>query len=304
MKGLAWRTVACAIATVPVITVLAAPAVGQECTTNRRGQTICTGGGGVGYHYNAEQRAFYPIPARQTGTRAAEDEGPSWEVLYVIWACGVNAPSNARDVLCNNSFCTTPSGDQGIWRMVYRRIQGTSDPWEAWPDPGGVGALRECLISTDPITLDEIRDELLAILEEKFRQISAPQINVDPSGTAIVNLPVLASADDPGPQGFTIDNPLPGTVEASPTYAWTWSNGTTSSGPGRRYDGTSPTGNPDYYGVLSTYRNAGEGSVGLEVTWDVVLTVPGNPPVTDIAPLVYTASADFTVRSAGTVLVD
>jgi hypothetical protein len=284
--------------------LLASEAMSQTCTENAYGQRVCTGGGGIAYHYNAAERAFYPVPARTTGTRSAEDDGPSWEVLYVTWACGFNQPENPGDVLCNDSYCTTATGERGVWRVVYRRLEGSGDPWTPWPGSNGMTHLRECLASTDPITLDQVRDELLAIVEDRYRQISAPEIRIDPSGSAIVNLPVLASTDDPGTQGFSIVNPLPGAVEAAPTYAWTWSNGDTSSGPGRPYDGTSPTGNPDYYGVLSTYSRSGGGSVALEVTWDVVLTVPGNPPVTDIAPLVYTADADFTVRSAGTVLVD
>jgi hypothetical protein len=270
-----------------------------------KGQSgACATSGGIAYHYNADERAFYSVPARQTETRAAEGDGPSWEILYVTWACGFNQPENPGDVLCNDSYCTTSTGERGVWRVVYRRLEGSGDPWTPWPGSNGMSQLRECLESTDPITLDQIRDELLAIIEDRYRQISAPQIRIDPPGSALVNLPVLASTDDPGIQGFSITNPLPGAVEAAPTYAWTWSNGDTSSGPGRPYDGTSPTGNPDYYGVLSTYSRSGDGSVALEVTWDVVLTVPGNPPVTDIAPLIYTADADFTVRSAGTVLVD
>jgi hypothetical protein len=279
-------------------------AMSQTCMENAYGQRVCTGGGGIAYHYNADERAFYRVPARMTDTRAAEGDGPAWEVLYVTWACGFNQPENPGDVLCNDSYCTTSTGERGVWRVVYRRLEGSGDPWTPWPGSNGMSQLRECLESTDPITLDQIRDELLAIIENRYRQISEPRIRIDPSGSALVNLPVLASTDDPGIQGFSITNPLPGAVEAAPTYAWTWSNGDTSSGPGRPYDGTSPTGNPDYYGVLSTYSRSGDGSVTLEVTWDVVLAVPGNPPVTDIAPLIYTADADFTVRSAGTVLVD
>jgi hypothetical protein len=56
--------------------------------------------------------------------------------------------------------------------------------------------------------------------------------------------------------------------------------------------------------VQTTYASGGAQSVELQVTWSITLTVSGIPPITDIEPLVYEASADFGVRSARTVLVD
>jgi hypothetical protein len=87
-------------------------------------------------------------------------------------------------------------------------------------------------------------------------------------------------------------------------YSWAWSNGTTNTGAGVGYDGTSPTSNPSHYPVQSTYASGGAESVGLQVTWSITLTVPGIAPITDIEPLVYEASKGFAVRSARTVLVE
>ncbi|MGH8774270.1 MAG: hypothetical protein ACRDWI_03565 [Jiangellaceae bacterium] len=183
--------------------------------------------------------------------------------------------------------------------MVYRRLDAT-DTWQYWAERGLV-----CLANYgEPITIGDVRAEILRIIEAHFKEVAEPAITVAPAVNAVVNLPVLASTPDQGPLGFDITNPLPGRVEATPEYHWTWSNGMTGTGPGVGYDGTSPSQNPSYYPVKSTYTNGGEGSVELIVEWSITLTVDGIPPITDIEPLEYDATAGFAVRSAQTVLVD
>jgi hypothetical protein len=157
---------------------------------------------------------------------------------------------------------------------------------------------------SDPIPLADVEAEIRRIIEERFKHVAEPEITLAPEVNALVNLPVIASTPNQGELGFDITNPLPGRVEASPVYSWVWSNGTTNSGAGVAYDGTSPTRNPRYYPVQSTYADGGAGSVDLQVTWSIALTVPGIPPITDIEPLVYEATESFPVRSARTVLVE
>jgi hypothetical protein len=144
----------------------------------------------------------------------------------------------------------------------------------------------------------------MRVIEERFQHVAEPTITLAPAVDAIVNLPVLASTEDPGPLGFGITNPLPGRVEATSSYTWTWSNGVTNSGAGVGYDGTSPTRNPGHYPVQSTFTGGRSGSVDLQVVWTITLMVDGLAPITDIEPLEYEASAGFGVRSARTVLVD
>ena len=183
--------------------------------------------------------------------------------------------------------------------MVYRRLADT-DTWQYWADRGLV-----CVAApSPPIPLTDIRSEVLRIIEERFKHVAEPEITLAPAVNALVNLPVIASTPDRGPLGFDITNPLPGRVEASPAYTWAWSNGATGRGAGVGYDGTSPTGNPGHYPVQSTYADGGAESVALQVTWSIMLTVPGIPPITDIEPLVYEATESFPVRNARTVLVE
>ncbi|WP_163816724.1 hypothetical protein [Phytoactinopolyspora alkaliphila] len=219
-------------------------------------------------------------------------------VRYVV-LCGSNDPNQPYDVLCVEATCES-DGAIGYLTQVYRR-ESAADPWEPWP-----GRERTCrTFSTgEPIPLEDVEAEILAILEEHYEAVTQPRIEVAPAYNAVVNLPVLAATDDVGPVGFEIENPLPGQVDAVPEYAWSWSNGDGGSGPGRSYDGTDPLTQPDHYPVRAIYSSAGEQEVGLEATWAVTLTVEGIPPITDIEPLVYEAAETFTVHSAGTVLVD
>ncbi|MBD0293093.1 MAG: hypothetical protein ICV70_05920 [Jiangellaceae bacterium] len=179
--------------------------------------------------------------------------------------------------------------------LVYQRID--TGPWELRP---GV----QCRVIADPIPLADVEAEIRAIIEKRFMHVAEPEISVAPAVNALVNLPVIAATPDPGPLGFDITNPLPGRVEATPSYFWTWSNGTTGSGPGVAYDGTSPTRSPGHYPVQSTFADGGDASVELVVSWSITLTVPGIPPIDDIEPLEYSATESFTVRSARTVLVE
>jgi hypothetical protein len=212
----------------------------------------------------------------------------------------VNCPGNTTDdpVVageCSSSFCTLPSGEQGVNYLVYERMGNA--PWQLRP-----GAV--CRFVSDPIPLADVEAEIRRIIEERFKHVAEPEITLAPAVNALVNLPVIASTPNQGPLGFDITNPLPGRVEATPVYSWAWSNGTSNTGAGVAYDGTSPRNNPGHYPVQSTYRDNGTESVDLQVTWSIVLTVPGVPPITDIEPLVYTATEGFLVRSARTVLVD
>jgi hypothetical protein len=153
------------------------------------------------------------------------------------------------------------------------------------------------------VDLADVEAEIRRVVEEKFREIVQPTIQLSPRNGGLVNLPVLAWTDDRGEVTLDIEQPLPGTVRATPSYAWTWSNGTTATGPGIPYSpGISPTAQPDRY-VHAVYRQRGEASVTLTVTWEGDVSVPGVPPV-DIEPLVYSVPASLAIREARAELVD
>jgi hypothetical protein len=248
--------------------------------------------GGFGYYYDRTRQAFYAEDS-VNGTETVH--GVTVQLRYVVNCPGNTTDSPVTAGECLSSFCVLPSGEAGVNYLVYERIGNA--PWQLRP-----GAV--CRIVSDPIPLADVEAEIRRIIEERFKHVAEPEITLAPAVNALVNLPVIASTPDRGPLGFDITNPLPGRVEASPAYTWAWSNGATGRGAGVGYDGTSPTGNPGHYPVQSTYADGGAESVALQVTWSIMLTVPGIPPITDIEPLVYEATEGFAVRSARTVLVE
>jgi hypothetical protein len=291
-----WRLAATSLLYLVMAPALPVPTFAQPggCWTDLRGQVICTDpvAQGFGYYYDRERHAFY---TEKSVDGSETVNGVTVQLRYVV-----NCPGNTTDNPvgvgeCTTSPCLLGSGEQGISFLVYQRMG--SAPWQL--RPGLV-----CRVVSDPIPLADVVAEIRRIIEERFKHVAEPVITVAPAVNALVNLPVIASTPNEGPLGFEITNPLPGRVEASPVYSWAWSNGTTNTGAGVGYDGTSPTSNPGHYPVQSTYASGGAESVGLQVTWRITLTVPGVAPVTDIEPLVYEASEGFAVRSARTVLVE
>jgi hypothetical protein len=278
------------------------PATASECGVRADGAVIpCPRGdakaGGIAYQYDHQQAAIYPKkPVPDGRERASDSNGVArdWQTHYIA-ACG---SGSAGQVGCVPQPCQI-NGRTGTLHMVYRRLSD-ADVWQYWAERGLV-----CVtVAGTPISLADIRSEIIRIIEERFKHVAEPQITLAPAVNALVNLPVIASTPNQGPLGFDITNPLPGRVEATSAYSWAWSNGISNSGAGVGYDGTSPRNNPGHYPVQSTFRDDGAESVDLQVTWSITLTVPGIPPITDIEPLVYDATAAFAVRSARTVLVE
>jgi hypothetical protein len=161
---------------------------------------------------------------------------------------------------------------------------------------------QQCMPGEERVDLADVEAEIRRIVEDRFREIARPTVTLAPPTAGLVNLPVLAWTEDPGEVTLDFEQPLPGTVTASPTYEWSWSNGSTSYGPGMPYtDSVSPTRTPDRY-VHAVFNRNGSASVELTVTWAGSVTVPGLPPV-EITPLVYSAPAAFDVREARAQLV-
>ncbi len=287
------------VITTSLLTVLAVTlsphAHADDCWTDLRGQMICPDreAGGFGYYYDRASQTFYPEGALDGSETVG---GVRVQLRYVVNCVGNTTDNPTAIGECSTSTCAMPDGTPGVSYQVYFR-SGNATVWTL--RPGSV-----CRDVGDPIPLADVEAEIVRIIEERFQDVAHPEITLAPEANALVNLPVRASTPDPGPLGFDIVNPLPGRVEATSAYAWTWSNGVTSTGAGVRYDGTSPIRNPGYYPVQSTFTGGGSGNVDLQVTWSITLMVDGLAPITDIEPLVYEASAGFGIRSARTVLVD
>jgi hypothetical protein len=246
---------------------------------------------GIGWHYSAEHRAFFQTPS--SVVEASNTPEVEWTAVP---ACGGNDPTSDTGAVCPAALCTTPTGEPGVEFWVFSRLLDPPD--SAWRMQGS-----RCIPGERRVDLADVEAEVQRILEDRFREVAAPSIELAPAVSGLVNLPVLAWTDDPGEFRLQIEQPLPGAITATPEYRWVWSNGTTSQGPGTPYSpSVSPTEQDGYY-VSSVFDRRGEASVALTVTWTGAVAVPGLAPV-PISPLVYTASASLPIQEARAVLVD
>jgi len=271
------------------VVLLGFPSLALANAWNGHGEAF-TASNGIGWYYSAEQTAFFRVP---TSFQATAD-GPDLEWSHVA-TCDGNSPG-ANGLLCLAALCTAPDGRPGTQFWVFSRP--LDPPGSSWTLQG-----TQCVPGELRVDLADVEAEIRRVVEEKFREIVQPTIQLSPRNGGLVNLPVLAWTDDRGEVTLDIEQPLPGTVRATPSYEWTWSNGTTATGPGIPYSpGISPTAQPDRY-VHAVYRQRGEASVTLTVTWEGDVSVPGVPPV-DIEPLVYSVPASLAIREARAELVD
>ena len=244
---------------------------------------------GIGWHYSAEEQAFFRTPS----SFAVDAGGPELQWSFVP-ACDGNTPGGSFDA-CSAALCTTADGEPGMTFWTFSRpvIPTDSD----WTMSG-----QQCMPGEERVDLAEVEAEIRRIVEDRFREIARPTVTLAPPAGGLVNRPVLAWTQDAGEVTLSFEQPLPGSVTASPSYEWAWSNGAVSYGPGIPYtDDVSPTRAPDRY-VHAVFATDGNASVELTVTWTGAVTVPGLPPV-DISPLVYSAPATFDVREARAQLV-
>jgi hypothetical protein len=132
--------------------------------------------------------------------------------------------------------------------------------------------------------------------------VPIPVPDVQPAGTALVNLPVIVSVPQPQPVTMQVQQPVPGTLVATPTFTWAFDDGATVTGAGVPYDGTDPRVDPAHY-VSHTYTTAdAHASVTLTVTWNATFTAAGQ--AFPIAPLTMPPiTTTFTVNEAHAVLV-
>jgi hypothetical protein len=118
---------------------------------------------------------------------------------------------------------------------------------------------------------------------------------------AIINLPSIASTEPRGTITLEINEPVRGTLRATPSYVWDFGDGSGGHGPGIPYDGTSPVSDPGHY-VAHAYRALGTPTVTLTVTWSVTFTIPGYLPI-PMRPVVRDASMTTTIREASSQLI-
>ena len=251
------------------------------------GCPITTNDGYV-YAYDTLAKKFVRIPASVAGS-------PDPKAIYrytLTPACPQAQP--LADVNCTAAaqYCAN-NGQSGIHEDVWREQTAPAVvPWRI-VNQVCVGP------NEDSPTLGDVQ---LSASEYERTHVPIPVPNVQPATVALVNLPVIVSVPQPQPVTMQVQQPVPGTLVATPTFSWTFDDGATVTGAGVPYDGTDPRTDPTHY-VSHTYAAADpHASVTLTVTWNATFTAAGQ--VFPIAPLVMPPiSTAFAVQEAHAVLV-
>lgn len=242
---------------------------------------------GYEYIYDPTTDVMVPVPTgkfpKQPGVTYQYDVTP---------ACPTAQAGDAINCTEAGEFCRL-NGSTGIHEDVWRRQTApTTTPWRV-VDHVCTGS------GPPPIAAEQVVQDA-GDYERDHMPIPVP--NVQPGKIAIVNLPVLVSVNQPGPQRMQIQQPVPGLLVATPTYTWKFDDGTTLTGAGIPYDGTDPRADPGHY-VSHTYTAAeAQASVTLTVTWNATFTAAGQ--VFTIPPLLMPPiTTTFSVHEAHSVLV-
>jgi hypothetical protein len=203
------------------------------------------------------------IPASAAGTTT-----PGISYRYTLSpACPLAKPFDATLCAGASSYCAS-IGKAGFHEYVWRTDE-LSDfkQWLIVGDicSGGLG---------DPVSEQQVVD---GVSEYERVHVPIPKPNVQPGTYTLVNLPVLVSVTDPGEQVMSVQQPVPGQLVATPTFSWTFDDGTILKGVGRPYtDGVDPRYDKAGYYLSHTYRESrAHASVTLVVTWHATFAAAG-----------------------------
>jgi hypothetical protein len=241
---------------------------------------------GYEYIYDPTTNVLVPVP---TGS-FPKQPGVTYQYAATP-ACPTARPGEAVDCTAAAQFCQE-NGSLGIHEDIWRR-EATPDttPW--------IVVSQTCTgAGPAPIPIEQVAQD---VGEYERTHVPIPVPNIQPAGVALVNLPVIVSVPQPQPVTMQVQQPVPGTLVATPTFNWTFDDGATVTGAGVPYDGTDPRSDPTHY-VSHTYTTAdAHASVTLTVTWNATFTAAGQ--VFPIPPLVMPPiSTTFTVDEAHAVL--
>jgi hypothetical protein len=210
---------------------------------------------------------------------------PALEYIFTR-NCTGNASEGNR--ACAVELGTCPDGSPQQW--VYTSPAGSDAP-RRQDTP-------VCLAPSDVVDVDAALAASRQVLEERLPQ---PAFTFQPAGGAIVQLPVIVAAVQHSDAGFDVTVPVPGRLAATASYAWRFGDEATGSGPGRLYDGTSPTRHPGHY-VAHTYRRPGGSTVTLTVTWNATFTLADGTQF-PLEPLQFTTSRALRVHPTRSELI-
>jgi hypothetical protein len=265
----------------------AEPSNSGQC--NGQGTLLCPTPTDDGYEYiyDPTTNVLVPVP---TGS-FPKQPGVTYEYAATP-ACPLALPGDAVNCTAAAQYCAQ-NGSIGIHEDIWRR--------EATPTIGPWTVVSQTCTGAGPAPIP-VEQVVQDASEYERTHVPIPVPNVQPPGVALVNLPVIVSVPQPEPVTMQVQQPVPGTLVATPTFAWRFDDGATVTGAGTPYDGTDPRVNPAHY-VSHTYTAAdAHASVTLTVTWNATFTAAGQdfpiPPLT-MPPITTT----FTVHEAHAVLV-
>lgn len=159
--------------------------------------------------------------------------------------------------------------------VAQRQVAPTAGAWTL--QPGSV-----CLTPAQQLPYSPA--QLQAFVDGYFRRLPLPlpALTVQPGDKAVVNLPLIASSGQPGQTTFTVTQaPFPTiTLTASVSWRWSWGDGgsTTTTWPGRPYDGTEPAHAPGHY-IDHTYTAPSLGTtLGVTAVWTATYSTAGSAP--------------------------
>jgi len=247
-----------------------------------------------GYRYSYSNGEINRVAALDV--RSASGVPMEHFLTPTCWSNPAPGPSGVvSDTLCPSATGACPPGQVRMW--VHYRPQGSG----AVPRP--VPGWR-CVGATQSVPAAAV---LAGVRESLERLAPKAAFEVQPRDWALVNLPIIVHATSPNgrpleqPIQFDVTQPVPGHLEAYPTYQWDFGGGTSAEGVGIAYDGTSPQQNPDYY-VSHAYDATGSATVTLTILWRATFIVAGLPPF-PLEDLPRTAARTFPVLEARSQLV-
>jgi hypothetical protein len=242
--------------------------------------------------------------SQRSGERADSVNQRVYRYLYMP-ACAGAAPAGVTGTIVGDESCTNavanpacPPGEFAMWN--YRRLAGPPQALAGLPGPApwtrAPGVV--CLAADQAWTLPD----LTRLAHEHLQKhVTRPHATVQPASTGLAQLPVIAHTPAAGPVDLDVTQPFPGHLHATPTYTWDFAEGPPQPGPGRRYDGTSPTTHPGHY-VCHTYHTAGTRPITVTLTWTATFTVAGlHLPV---QPITFTDTTTIDIHAARSQLVD
>ena len=221
--------------------------------------------------------------------------GPRYEWEISSRCGGTSANCGAQALSCP----ILPDGRRGQMYTATGRLLSTNGQ----PDPNATPISEEVCDypagAAVPIAVIQA-----AAREQLSKRVKTPTVGMSPpGGTTLVTLPTIFWATRYGQETLSITNPVPGSITATPEYTWDFGDDLSGVGPGRAYEqGIYPSDQPDYY-LTATWNRPGIKKPTVTVTWKVRFRLEDAIDV-DLAPIVFTSSANVRVATAASRLVN